>query len=96
MQDLNVNVGDGTGSIQVKNVEGDNTEINTHSSKLDIKLFKELLSEEMPTVFDNPETAEQLSHLKSSDPDVFQKALDFFVGVAQGVTIRWLSKILLS
>ncbi len=99
MKDLSVNVGDGTGQLNVKRVDGDNTEINnvTHQS-LDVDLLRQLIEKEQPELIDDPNVSDSLRELEKQkiEPEGFEKALGFLVNVAQGITIRWLSKMMLS
>ncbi len=93
---FSITTGDGATGIHVKNVERDNTEITGYSKTIDISLLKQLMAEEKIEL-DDPEIVSNLQRLEngSNEPEKFQKALDFFLNIAGGVTIRWVSKMLL-
>ncbi len=91
---IQITTGDATTGLHVKNVEGDNTEITGTKNIIDVPLLKRLMAEEG---LDNPQIADNLQQLEKSnlEPERFQQTLDFFIGVAKGVTIKWISKMIL-
>jgi hypothetical protein len=63
-----------------------------------VDLLRQLIEKEQPELIDDPNVSDSLRELEKQkiEPEGFEKALGFLVNVAQGITIRWLSKMMLS